>query len=120
MRGKESEFLTLEEAAAILRIPDVGDSENDPKDDNVGLPIDSHLIIPVIPRKKQNSFFLFIPVGFFLPLACMIFVITPKEDQNETEEVSLLSDLLYPQPEGKAAAEDLWEAGLSESSQSRK
>jgi hypothetical protein len=50
----------------------------------------------------------------------MIFVIPPKEDQDETKEVSLLSDLLYPQPEGKAAAEDLREPGLSESPQSRK
>jgi hypothetical protein len=42
----------------------------------------------------------------------MIFVITPKEDQDETEEVSLLSNLLCRQPQGKAAAEDLREASL--------
>ena len=32
----------------------VGDNENGPKDDNVGPPIDSHVIIPVIPREKQK------------------------------------------------------------------
>jgi hypothetical protein len=71
-------------------------------------------------ERNKNRFFLFIPVVFFLPLACMIFVITPKEDQDETKEVSLLSDQLYPQPASKAASEDLRETGLSESSQSRK
>jgi hypothetical protein len=42
----------------------------------------------------------------------MILVVTPKEDQDETEEVSLLSDLLYRRPEGGAATEDLRESGL--------
>jgi len=38
----------------VLSLPNVGDNENGPKDDNIGLPIDSHLIIPVIPREKQK------------------------------------------------------------------
>ena len=50
----------------------MGDNENGPKDDNVRLPIDSHLMIPVIPKEKGNSFFLFILVVFSLFLACMI------------------------------------------------
>jgi len=32
----------------------VGNKENGPKDDNAGLPLDSHLIIPVIPGEKQK------------------------------------------------------------------
>jgi hypothetical protein len=32
----------------------VGDNENGPRDNNIGTPIDSHLIIPVIPREKEK------------------------------------------------------------------
>jgi len=32
----------------------VGDNENGPKDNNVRLPINSHLMIPVIPREKEK------------------------------------------------------------------
>jgi hypothetical protein len=43
----------------------------------------------------------------------MISLITmPEEDQDEAEELSLLSDLLCPQPKGGEAAEDLWKASL--------
>jgi len=64
-------------------------------------------------EKREKCFLsLLIPLGLFLPLACMILVITPKEDQNEMEELSLFSNLLCRHPEGKAAAEDLREAGL--------
>jgi hypothetical protein len=33
---------------------DVGDNENGPKDNNIGLPIDSHLVNPFIPREKEK------------------------------------------------------------------
>jgi hypothetical protein len=38
----------------VIFLSPVGDNENGPKDDNVRLPLDCHLIIPVIPREKQK------------------------------------------------------------------
>jgi len=56
----------------------------------------------------MKVFFLLIPLGRFVPLACMITVIPmPKEDQDETEAVSLLPKVTYTQSESQEVPKDL-------------
>jgi hypothetical protein len=61
----------------------------------------------------MKVFLLLIPLGRFVPLACMISIIPmPKEDQDETEAVSLLPKLFHTKR--RPTAEDLWVLLLSE------
>jgi hypothetical protein len=63
----------------------------------------------------MKVFFRLIPLGRFLPLACMITVIPmPKENQDASETVSLLPKVPYNQSAGKEAEEDLWISLLPE------